>query len=240
MGNNWKEIWNRRRPVEGGLDGDWQEVFLELKRLNGYDVIEGGIPLDSYLNFNAGLVELLDLTPGKSVYEVGCGAGANMYLMQREGMIVGGSDYAEGLVETARMVVPDAREMGAMEAADIPTEEKYDAVYSCGVFSYFPDESYAETVLEKMLEKTCGSIVLLDVHDAEKRADFLSARRMIDPDYDERYKNLDKFFYRRSFFDEFAQKHDLSIAFADSTIKGYWNNPFIYHVYFHRKEESER
>ena len=132
------------------------------------------------------------------------------------------------------------RESLCDEAKNLPTKEKYDGVLANSVFSYFPDESYAETVLEKMLEKTCGSIVLLDVHDAEKRADFLSARRMIDPDYDERYKNLDKFFYQRSFFDEFAQKHDLSIVFADSTIEGYWNNPFIYHVYFHRKEESER
>lgn len=39
MGNRWKEIWNRRRPLTGGLDGDWEHVFLERKRLNGYDVM---------------------------------------------------------------------------------------------------------------------------------------------------------------------------------------------------------
>ena len=171
MGNNWKEIWNRRRPVEGGLDGDWQEVFLELKRLNGYDVMEGGIPLDSYLNFNAGLMELLDLTPGKSVYEVGCGAGANMYLMQREGLIVGGSDYAAELVETARTVIPDARELDAMEAADIPTDVKYDAVYSCGVFSYFPDHDYTRRVLTRMLDKSTHAIGITELHDRAKRQD---------------------------------------------------------------------
>ena len=148
MANHWKEIWNQRKPLADGLTGDWAHVFLELKRLNGYDVMGDGIPLDAFLNFNAGLVELLDLAPGKSVYEVGCGAGANMYLMQHEGMIVGGSDYAEGLVETAQRIVLEARELAAMEAADIPTEEKYDAVYSCGVFSYFPDHAYATRVLE--------------------------------------------------------------------------------------------
>lgn len=39
MENRWKEIWNRRRPLTGGLDGDWEHVFLERKRLNGYDVV---------------------------------------------------------------------------------------------------------------------------------------------------------------------------------------------------------
>ena len=128
MDNKWREIWNRRKPVTGGLTGDWEHIYLELKRLNGYDVMGEGVPLNDFLNFHAGLVELLDLTPGKSVYEVGCGAGANLFLMQREGMIVGGSDYAEGLVETARAVIPNAREMGTIEAAAIPTDEKYDAV----------------------------------------------------------------------------------------------------------------
>lgn len=235
MGNNWKEIWNRRRPVEGGLDGDWQEVFLELKRLNGYDVIEGGIPLDSYLNFNAGLVELLDLTPGKSVYEVGCGAGANMYLMQREGMIVGGADYAEGLIETARAVIPDARELSAMEAADIPTDEKYDAVYSGGVFSYFPDHAYATRVLERMLEKSRYAIGITELHDRAKRQDYLAFRRTNIPNYDERYEGLGRLFFRREFFEDFAREHDLRIVFPALQMADYWNTPFIFTCFMYRK-----
>lgn len=235
MSNNWKAIWNRRRPVTGGLDGDWQDVFLELKRLNGYDVMGEGIPLDAFLNFNAGLMELLDLTPSKSVYEVGCGAGANLYLMQHEGLIVGGSDYAEGLVETARRVVPDAREMGAMEAADIPTEEKYDAVCSCGVFSYFPDHAYTTRVLERMLEKTTYAIGIMELHDRTKRQDYLAFRRANIPDYDARYADLSRQFYRRSFFEDFAAAHDLSIVFPSLELTNYWNTPFIFHVFLYRK-----
>lgn len=80
--------------------------------------------------------------------------------------------------------------------------------------------------------------MLLDVHDAEKRDDFLQVRRALDPDYDERYKNLDKLFYARSFFERFAEKHGLFVVFVDSTIEGYWNNPFIYHVYFYREKKT--
>ena len=235
MGNKWKEIWNRRKPVTGELDGDWEHVYLELKRLNGYDVMEGGVPLDSFLNFHAGLIELLDLTPGKSVYEVGCGAGANMYLMQREGMIVGGSDYAEGLIETAHAVVPNAREMGAMEAADIPTEEKYDAVYSCGVFSYFPDHDYATRVLERMLAKSRHAIGITELHDRAKRQDYLAFRRANIPNYDERYEGLGRLFFRREFFEEFAARHDLRLVFPNLEMANYWNTPFIFTCFMYRK-----
>ena len=63
MDNKWREIWNRRKPVTGGLTGDWEHIYLELKRLNGYDVMGDGVPLNDFLNFHAGLVALLDLTP---------------------------------------------------------------------------------------------------------------------------------------------------------------------------------
>lgn len=235
MGNKWKEIWNRRKPVTDGLAGDWEHVYLELKRLNGYDVMEGGLPLDSFLNFHAGLIELLDLTPGKSVYEVGCGAGANMYLMQREGMIVGGADYAEGLIETARAVIPDARELSAMEAADIPTDEKYDAVYSGGVFSYFPDHAYATRVLERMLEKSRYAIGITELHDRAKRQDYLAFRRANIPNYDERYEGLGRLFFRREFFEEFAARHDLRIVFPALQMADYWNTPFIFTCFMYRK-----
>ena len=235
MGNKWKEIWNRRKPVTGALSGSWQDVFLELKRLNGYDVMGEGVPLDSFLSFNVRLMELLDLTPGKSVYEVGCGAGANMYHMQRSGLIVGGSDFAEGLVEAARTVVPAVREIGAMEAADIPTEEKYDAVYSCGVFSYFPDEAYTTRVLERMLAKSTHAIGITELHDEALHDDYIAFRRANIPNYDERYEGLSRQFLRRAFFEDFAHAHNLSIDFPSLELDNYWNTPFIFHVFMYRK-----
>ena len=235
MKNQWHTIWNRRQPSKEALLGDWREVFLELKRINGFDVMEGGIPLASLLAQSARIKELLRLTAGQSVYDVGCGAGANMYLMQHEGLIVGGSDYAEGLVETARMVVPDAREMGAMEAADIPTEEKYDAVYSCGVFSYFPDHAYATRVLERMLEKSRYAVGITELHDRAKRQDYLTFRRANIPNYDERYEGLGRLFFRREFFEDFAREHDLRIVFPALQMADYWNTPFIFTCFMYRK-----
>jgi magnesium protoporphyrin O-methyltransferase len=73
--NEWKAVWNRRQAETDALTGSWQNIFLELKRLNGFDVVDGGIPLDSLLMQGRRIVELLHLTEGMSVYDVGCGAG---------------------------------------------------------------------------------------------------------------------------------------------------------------------
>ena len=122
METNWKEIWNRRHAEDEALSGDWPSVFLELKRLNGYDVMEGGVPLNSWLTLHAEMKKRLRISDHASVFEVGCGAGANLYLFARDGLTVGGTDYAAALVDTARSVLPDAAELYCGEADSFPTE----------------------------------------------------------------------------------------------------------------------
>lgn len=235
MNDKWKAIWNRRKPSRDKLSGDWQEVFLELKRLNGYDVMGGGIALDAFLEQDAQTRELLQVSAGSSVFEVGCGTGANIYLMARSGMTVGGTDYAEGLIETARKVLPSPTELYSGEADTIATEQKYDAVFSNGVFPYFPDEEYAARVLTRMLEKSRGPIGVMGLHDIEKRADYLAFRRANIPNYDELYKDLDRHFYEHSFFEDFAAAHNLRIVFPEMLLEGYWNTPFIFNCFMYRK-----
>ena len=124
------------------------------------------------------------------------------------------------------------------EACDLPMEEKYDAAFSDGVFHYFPDEAYAEKVLEGMAEKVRGNIVILDVHDAAKKEEFFAFRRKLDPDYDEHYRGLDKLFYDKAFFEAFAKKHGFAVSFASLTLEGYWNAPFVYTVFFSRETKA--
>ena len=197
--------------------------------------MDGGIPLNSLLMQGRRIVELLHLSAGMSVYDVGCGAGANLYLMQREGIAVGGTDYAATLVETARRVLPGARELTCGEADAFDTSLKYDAALSNSVFSYFPSEDFAARVLTRMLKKTTGAIGLIDLHDAAKEEDFLAYRRATIPDYDERYKGLGKFFYHRRFFEDFARAHNLRIEFPAIEMEGYWNTPFVFNVFMYRR-----
>ena len=235
MKNQWRAVWNRRTSSNDRLTGRWQDVLLELKRANGYDVMEGGLPLETFIGQDKQMRELLHLSPGKSVFEVGCGAGANLYLMQRDSIMVGGMDYSPPLVDTARTVLPDALELSCGEADKLSTERTYDAVFSAGVFSYFTGTDYARRVLTRMLEKSRGALGLLEVHDIEKEDAYHAFLRASIPDYDERYKGLDKLFYPRAFFEDFARKHDLTVTFPTVDMPGYWNTPFIFNCFMYRK-----
>ena len=240
--NRWREIWEGRSVSEEKLGGKGkEEIFCELKRLSGFDVVDGAMDYDSfygqYFDTKDKLINETEKRTGvkvKSIYEVGCGSGANLYLFSEDGYIVGGSDYSEALVHAAQLVLKDA-DLHYEKADEINIDRKYDVLLANSVFSYFADEEYAEKVLEKMLQKARYAIGLIDLHDAECKEAFLAYRKREIPDYDERYKDLPKFFYRKDFFREFAGKNDLDIGFFESRVKGYWNNPFVFNLFMYKK-----
>ena len=237
----WKDIWDKKEADFGGIDRDnVKEVFLELKRSNGFDVVDGAFTYESFLQQYAHTKEMLRISGGtgeKSVYEIGCGSGANLYLFQREGFEVGGCDYSQSLIDSAKKALTDGEKLDLTcgEAKDIETRPEYDSVFSNSVFSYFPDEEYASAVLEKMVEKARYSIGILDVHDSTKKEAFTEYRRKIIEDCDERYAGLPKYFYDKSFFADFAAAHDMEIKFCESDFPGYWNNEFIFNCYMYKK-----
>ena len=53
MENKWKEIWEKRTDRFDEIDmTDPKAVFLELKRIDGFDVVEGGMSYDALLKQN--------------------------------------------------------------------------------------------------------------------------------------------------------------------------------------------
>ena len=235
--NKWHEIWEKRKANLEKIDmNDYQAVFAELKRINGFDINGEGIPLSALVKQYEDTRRMLKVSRGESLFEVGCGCGANLYMFQRDGIIVGGMDYSQKLIEILQSVISGntLRECICGEAVDMPTEIKYDAILSNSVFSYFPDFAYAEEVLEKIFIKARHSIALLDVHDAEKKDEFIAYRIKSTENYEERYKDLPKLFYPQKLFQNFAAKHNLRIEFCSSKVEGYWNNDFIYNVYMYK------
>ena len=239
MSSKWKEIWEKRTDNFDNIDmSDPKAVFLELKRIDGFDVVGDGIGYDALIKQNADI--LTNLTRNgktvKSIFDVGCGCGANLYLFRREGLEIGGIDYSSALVGIANKLFNDSEiELLCGEAIDIPTDRKYDALMSNSVFSYFPDEEYTRKVLDKMLDKTNNSIGLVDVHDVTKKEAFVEFRRRTVENYDERYKELNKLFYSKDFFSDWAKSNDVDIRFVDSDVEGYWNKDFVFDVYFYKR-----
>lgn len=241
MSNNWKEIWSKRTGEEGldieTLKQNPREMFLYMKKLNGFDIVEDGISYEAFMDQHKSLTERLCLKkPCESVFEIGCGSGGNLYLFSLSGCKVGGIDYSKGLLDFARKAIDTekALELVCDEALNVSTEIKYDGGFSNSVFSYFADYEYAEGVLEKMREKCRNSIVLVDVHDLDKKQDFIDFRRKTIENYDEKYSGLPKLFYPKSFFEEYGKKHNMEVVFYNSEVEGYWNNPYVYNVCFYK------
>ena len=87
--NRWQEIWNKRSAQLAGIDRtDKRAMFLELKRIDGYDVVEDGISYESFMKQHEETRAALCLPEKGSVFEVGCGAGASLWLFQQDGYII--------------------------------------------------------------------------------------------------------------------------------------------------------
>lgn len=231
--SDWKKIWDGKRAEEQILlNGDVKSILLELKRSNGFDV-DGELTFDAFYEQYEEIRDNLQKNGEiKSVYEVGCGSGANLYLFEQENFETGGIDYSSGLTDIAKKVLKTT-DIACASAIDVSTDITYDAIFSNSVFSYFDDIDYAESVLEKMYEKSKYAIGLIDIHDIEKKEEFTAYRRQIVENYDERYKNLPKLFYAREYFENFARKHNMDISFLESNMKGYWNNQFVFSCYMY-------
>lgn len=216
-----------------------EELVVELKRYAGWDLGKENVKLTYEIwekqyreikdNLNLGYHGKLE-----SVFEVGCGSGASLIFFEKDGIRCGGIDYSSTLLDVAGRVL-ETKDLECLEACQLPTEVKYDAVLSNSVFSYFDDIQYAEQVLDQMLKKSNYSMGILDIHNKEKEDAFYEYRMSLEADYKERYKNLPKLFYEKSFFEAFAEKNDLRIQFLPSTLEGYWNNEYIFHCYMYRQ-----
>lgn len=239
MDNKWKEIWNKKGEHfdELLLKMDEFTVYSELKRLDGYDVsVENKEAY--YRSFYDSAVSMWETIKSEtgmvSAYEVGCGSGANLYLLKNRGIKVSGIDYSVNLANIAGTVVGDSNCIEIDEALHMPTEEKFDVVFSDGVFPYFADEAYGEAVLEKMYAKANKVVLLSEIFDKAKKAECEEYRRSMLDGYDQKYVGLDKVFYSRDMFHQFAKEHRCRIEFSDVTNEYYWNSKYLFNCFLYK------
>ena len=232
MTNRWKEVWNKDKVFAlSGTEKDEFAIYRELKRLDGYDVNVGDAEAyyrRFYEETTAVWEHIRETTGVCSAYEVGCGSGANLYLLKNRGMKVGGIDYSASLSDIAGRVLEDRESIRTDEAVRLETDEKYDAVFSEGVFAYFPDEAYGFKVLEKMFEKATDVVILREVFDKSMKTECEAYRREMYADYDERYRGLDKVFYDREMFSRFAEERHCRIEFSGVDNEYYWNSKYLF------------
>lgn len=233
--NNWKEIWNNRDVNDEKLKTSSEfELHTELKKLNGYDVqVENENNYYKNLYNNICSVFYDYSRNANSIFEVGCGSGANLLIFKNRGLKVGGIDYSEKLATVASNILNTDIQID--EAINIDVNKKYDIVMSNSVFAYFKNVDYAKSVLSKMYDKSNEKIIILDIFDADKYDDCLAYRRSLEPDYDEKYSGLDKMAYEKQMFIDFANEHNCDIEFFMLDNPEYWNNDYIFNCVITKK-----
>ena len=243
MENHWQELWNNRKINLDELTAeDESRLILKLKRIVGWDFCGQKVPIGveefrkeyEHIKHNLGLS---DEMKDASVFEVGCGSGTNLYFFKKDGFKVGGLDYAENLLAVAKKVVGEENFIECLtgEAANLPTEIKYDAVFSAGVFHYFSDLNYVEKVLERMVAKARRSVGVSRIIDSATKEEYIDCHRSHKKNYDELYKGLPKLFISKKFFEDFAAKNDLEIKFDRHHMEGFWNEPFNFDCFLYKK-----
>lgn len=209
-------------------------LYKELKRLDGFDVqIEDQ---DAYYrSFYDAMLEMYEtnLMSAESIYEVGCGSGANLVIYRNRGKQVGGVDYSDRLVKVAQKFMPEC-DIVTDEAINITADKMYDVVIADSVFAYFPNEEYGRKVLKKMYDKAKSQIILLEIFDKDLENACNEYRRASVEDYEKKYAGLNKIFYPRQMFIDFAKKYGCKIKFTEVKNDYYWNSRYMYNCYIYK------
>lgn len=210
-------------------------MYSALKKLDGYDVSIDD-PEKYYRCFYQSAIEmwegLIKTREISSVYEIGCGSGANLFLLQQRGLTTGGIDYSENLARIAGEILRNEDSITIGEAVNMPVFDRYDVVFSDGVFAYFPSEEYGLSVLEKMYEKARKAVIVSEIFDKSLQDECERHRREMISDYDEKYTGLGKTFYDIDMFRNFAERHHCRIEFGSVDNPYYWNSSYLFNCYF--------
>lgn len=236
--NRWKEVWEKR-PSSIEINDDSFDMFVKLKRADGFDThIKSNYYENLFRQWKEMKKRIEEFVPGPapSVFEVGCGSGADLYLFQKIGCVsrVGGIDYSKPLTDIARKVLlTDDVTWG--EALDMNIERKYDVVLADSVFQYFQNDQYGLEVMGNMFTKANYMIIITEIHDKEKEQEHLSYRKAMETDYERLYDGLDKTFYDKEPFIKFALKNNCRYQIVVPQNKAYWNNDFVFDFYLYKQ-----
>ncbi|MGD0394762.1 MAG: class I SAM-dependent methyltransferase [Acidimicrobiales bacterium] len=201
---------------------------------DGFDTAFGALTVEAWAAFVTRTCKSVELGGGDSLFDVGCGSGAFLYVPHQQGVAVGGADFSGSLVEIARRAMPDG-DFSECEANQIQVAPAFDVVMSCFAFSYFSSLEYAHVVIERMCTKATRAVGILDIPDAAL-ADAAMEHRIAalgGPEaYAERYEGLGHQVYGRDWVASVLKDVGLvDVAIESQDIDGYDNGQFRFNAF---------
>jgi ubiquinone/menaquinone biosynthesis C-methylase UbiE len=185
-------------------------------------------------------LSLIDINANHDVLDVGCGAGAFLKNIKNYHSL-SGVDYIKSSIEYCRSVFDGNFEVA--QASQLPfTNYSFDKILCWSVFFYFENLDYAEQSLNEMLRtlKSGGNIFIGDINDQEKEDLYHSIRRKELRDEKRIVKGSSPkhLFYKKSFFKNYAKKHDLQFKIIDEdkmNLPYYSSSKYRFSIIFQKK-----
>jgi len=226
--NKWHDIWEKRTHGDSPADS----ILLALLKEDGYDTL-GAISEEAWRAHVRKLSVRLQLQPGDSVFDVGCGAGAFLWCLREAGHPVGGIDYAASQIARARQVMPDVSDLSAQEAAALDPLPAYNAVIACATFLYFPDLSYAAKVIDRMAAKATRCLALLDLPDLAQKDAILRSRKIAlgEEAYNQRYAGLEHLYYSKEWVQERLEQLGWNCVLESQFLEGYLHSSYRFNAF---------
>ena len=223
----WKNIWEKRNIINIDTINSTDVILDKLIKADGFDGGTGNIELDSWKEYIMHLSKTINLSTSDSLFEVGCGGGAFLYLFFQNEHKVGGIDFSPSLIDNAQQIMP-GMDFKTGDAKELDYRQKYDIVVANSVFFYFPDYDYAKDVLLRMIKKSKKSVLIMDIPNLQLKEECESIRRAAyAPDeYEKKYEGLSHLYFEKSFFTEIAHENKLKITIFDQNIKNYGNSRY--------------
>ena len=217
---NWTKIWNSRFLTIKNKKSFHSTNLKNSLMLNGHRDGAGFISLNNWKKYGEYLKNFFEILPEASIYEVGCGAGAFLYLF-RENYKIGGCDYSNSLVKYCKKLLPNFKSnILNMNATKIKIADKYDFVIAHGLFHYLTLKD-ATFILKKMIKKSKKNCLVLDVPDHYYKKKYINLRKKKTFNYFKKYQGLEHTFYSKFFFTKIAKENNCEIFFFRSKIKNY-------------------
>lgn len=103
--------------------------------------------------------QILDVLPrGNSLLEIGMGPG-NDFAWMSELYEMTGSDYSPLFIEKAKKRFPGA-DLVVLDGISLPTERRFDALYSCKVYQHIPLEKFIEVLDRQWQILNPGGVII--------------------------------------------------------------------------------
>tara|TARA_B100001121_G_scaffold303806_1_gene318275 strand:- start:19 stop:705 length:687 start_codon:yes stop_codon:yes gene_type:complete len=207
LDDNWENIWSNKDISQISKH---KIILKKLMIATGHVGKNKNIDISSWKTYSKKILKILSPKKKFNLFEVGCGAGALLYLLKKNYSDYSGCDYSKNLIQIALKYF-DRNKIFYKNAKNLDVKKKFDHVIASSVFEYLSHD-VSKKVLNNMTKKSKKKILISEILNHDYRNKFLKQFKK------KKNSKINYSFYKKSYFLNFAKKKKLKITFFPSLI----------------------